>query len=311
FCAAVERADFRERSHLLRSVAGILVNQPGTDWELNTPSGAHSSKARQASALRLPPSATTQLNSTSVPVQADGRLNTTDNASTGSHFTSIVKDLPTLRNIVIFIGVFTAFVITCLVVRVYRSGKKVRKTRKYDIITTSAERVEMDPLNEEIDEEDSTLFDVKYSRVQPAFRRPPSPALSSPDLLLVLLGPAPAPVRSCLSPVRSCSCSCSVLVQFRSCSSSSQLLPCSVWLPLNKPVAFLLSLCVGVLRLGPALHIVTELELVLGVIYYFLKLKTLVPNAGLSMSNSHPNLEFSIDYLYPSSCAISTVDLEE
>ncbi|KAG5848604.1 hypothetical protein ANANG_G00100280 [Anguilla anguilla] len=67
------------------------------------------------------------------------------------------------RNIVIFIGVFTAFVITCLVVRVYRSGKKVRKTRKYDIITTSAERVEMDPLNEEIDEEeDSTLFDVKY-----------------------------------------------------------------------------------------------------------------------------------------------------
>ncbi|KAJ8334040.1 hypothetical protein SKAU_G00413590 [Synaphobranchus kaupii] len=112
----------------------------------------------------VPPSSTTQLNSTSIPVQADGRLNTTDNASTiGSRFTSIVKDLPTLKNIIIFIAVFTAFVITCLVVRVYRSGKKVRKTRKYDIITTPAERVEMAPLNEEIDdEEDSTLFDVKY-----------------------------------------------------------------------------------------------------------------------------------------------------
>lgn len=44
-----------------------------------------------------------------------------------------------------------------------RSAKKIRKTRKYDIITTPAERVEMAPLNEENDEDDdSTLFDVKY-----------------------------------------------------------------------------------------------------------------------------------------------------
>uniref|UniRef100_A0A8C9SU76 Repulsive guidance molecule BMP co-receptor a n=2 Tax=Scleropages formosus TaxID=113540 RepID=A0A8C9SU76_SCLFO len=43
------------------------------------------------------------------------------------------------------------------------SGRKVRKTRKYDIITTPAERIEMAPLNEENeDEEDSTLFDIKY-----------------------------------------------------------------------------------------------------------------------------------------------------
>uniref|UniRef100_A0A8U7MI24 Uncharacterized protein n=1 Tax=Corvus moneduloides TaxID=1196302 RepID=A0A8U7MI24_CORMO len=44
-----------------------------------------------------------------------------------------------------------------------RSGKRIKKTRKYDIITTPAERVEMAPLNEEDDEdEDSTVFDVKY-----------------------------------------------------------------------------------------------------------------------------------------------------
>ncbi|KAJ7397851.1 hypothetical protein BTVI_131470 [Pitangus sulphuratus] len=44
------------------------------------------------------------------------------------------------------------------------SGKRIKKTRKYDIITTPAERVEMAPLNEEDDEdEDSTVFDVKYS----------------------------------------------------------------------------------------------------------------------------------------------------
>nr|KAF6399188.1 family with sequence similarity 174 member B [Molossus molossus] len=43
------------------------------------------------------------------------------------------------------------------------SGKRLKKTRKYDIITTPAERVEMAPLNEEDDEdEDSTVFDIKY-----------------------------------------------------------------------------------------------------------------------------------------------------
>lgn len=47
-----------------------------------------------------------------------------------------------------------------------RSGRRIRKTRKYDIITTPAERVEMAPLNEENDEDDdSTLFDVKYRQV--------------------------------------------------------------------------------------------------------------------------------------------------
>lgn len=45
----------------------------------------------------------------------------------------------------------------------HRSGRRIRKTRKYDIITTPAERVEMAPLNEENDDEDdSTLFDIKY-----------------------------------------------------------------------------------------------------------------------------------------------------
>ena len=45
----------------------------------------------------------------------------------------------------------------------FRSGRRIRKTRKYDIITTPAERVEMAPLNDDNeDEDDSTLFDVKY-----------------------------------------------------------------------------------------------------------------------------------------------------
>ncbi|KAG7522440.1 hypothetical protein JOB18_022252 [Solea senegalensis] len=90
--------------------------------------------------------------------------NVTDAAALGSHVSSsFMTHLPALKNIVLFICVLTAALVTCLLTRVLRSGKKIRKTRKYDIITTPAERVEMAPLNEEHDDEDdSVLFDVKY-----------------------------------------------------------------------------------------------------------------------------------------------------
>lgn len=56
-----------------------------------------------------------------------------------------------------------SFLILGIALSPHRSGRRIRKTRKYDIITTPAERVEMAPLNEENDDEDdSTLFDVKY-----------------------------------------------------------------------------------------------------------------------------------------------------
>lgn len=107
---------------------------------------------------------TTHLNSTSSSIISEDELthNVTD-AAVGSRISTLMKHLPTLKNIVIFICVLTAALITCLVIKVVRSGRRIRKTRKYDIITTPAERVEMAPLNEENDEDDdSTLFDVKY-----------------------------------------------------------------------------------------------------------------------------------------------------
>ncbi|XP_072241912.1 membrane protein FAM174B [Leuresthes tenuis] len=108
----------------------------------------------------------THLNSTSssssTTSQDELTRNATD-AAVGSRISSLMTHLPTLKNIVIFICVLTAALITCLVIKVIRSGRRIRKTRKYDIITTPAERVEMAPLNEENeDEDDSTLFDVKY-----------------------------------------------------------------------------------------------------------------------------------------------------
>ncbi|TKC49702.1 hypothetical protein EI555_019370 [Monodon monoceros] len=107
-----------------------------------------------------------------------------------TRISSLLRDLPTLKAAVIVACAFSAFLIACLLLRVFRSrfarqqkecgsketvtirskecvswsGKRLKKTRKYDIITTPAERVEMAPLNEEDDEdEDSTVFDIKYS----------------------------------------------------------------------------------------------------------------------------------------------------
>ncbi|XP_025293127.3 membrane protein FAM174B [Canis lupus dingo] len=80
-----------------------------------------------------------------------------------TRLSSLLRDLPTLKAAVIVACAFTALLIACLLLRVFRSGKRLKKTRKYDIITTPAERVEMAPLNEEDDEdEDSTVFDIKY-----------------------------------------------------------------------------------------------------------------------------------------------------
>ncbi|KAM7414531.1 hypothetical protein PAMA_019375 [Pampus argenteus] len=105
-----------------------------------------------------------QLNSTSSSIiNDDQQINNATDAAVGSRISSLMTHLPTLKNIVIFICVLTAALITCLVIKVVRSGRRIRKTRKYDIITTPAERVEMAPLNEENDDEDdATLFDVKY-----------------------------------------------------------------------------------------------------------------------------------------------------
>ncbi|TDH09645.1 hypothetical protein EPR50_G00089220 [Perca flavescens] len=113
--------------------------------------------------LQTHSSPATQLNSTSSIISEDELIHNVTDAAVGSRISSIITYLPTLKNIVIFICVLTAGLITCLVIKVVRSGRRIRKTRKYDIITTPAERVEMAPLNEENDDEDdSTLFDVKY-----------------------------------------------------------------------------------------------------------------------------------------------------
>ncbi|XP_018978617.1 membrane protein FAM174B [Cyprinus carpio] len=108
------------------------------------------------------PSSATPLNSTLPPQEENSSHNETDSA-VGSRISTILRDLPTIKGISISICVLTVLLITCLVIKIFRSAKKIRKTRKYDIITTPAERVEMAPLNEDNDEEDdSTLFDVKY-----------------------------------------------------------------------------------------------------------------------------------------------------
>lgn len=109
--------------------------------------------------------AAAHLNSTA-SVYRGGELQPGHNATdpaVGSRISTLMTYLPTLKKGVFAVCVLTAALVVCLVIKVVRSGRRIRKTRKYDIITTPAERVEMAPLNQEQDEEDdSTLFDVKY-----------------------------------------------------------------------------------------------------------------------------------------------------
>ncbi|NXE74762.1 F174B protein, partial [Cochlearius cochlearius] len=93
-----------------------------------------------------------------------------------SFFFLLLRDLSALKAAVIGACALTAALIACLLLREYciktmppsppfffLSGKRIKKTRKYDIFFFSAERVEMAPLNEEVFFfEDSTVFDVKY-----------------------------------------------------------------------------------------------------------------------------------------------------
>ncbi|XP_051580425.1 membrane protein FAM174B-like [Myxocyprinus asiaticus] len=105
------------------------------------------------------PSSASQMNSTLSPHEEDYSLHNATDAT----FSTILRDLPTIKNLSIFICVLTTLLIMCLVIKIYRSAKKIRKTRKYDIITTPAARVEMAPLNDgNDDDDDSALFDVKY-----------------------------------------------------------------------------------------------------------------------------------------------------
>lgn len=60
----------------------------------------------------------THLNSTSL---GNNTLhNGTEDVTVGARISSILKDLPTLKNIVIFICVLTTLLIICLVFKVYR-----------------------------------------------------------------------------------------------------------------------------------------------------------------------------------------------
>ncbi|XP_078386143.1 membrane protein FAM174B [Cetorhinus maximus] len=94
---------------------------------------------------------------------ATGTASTT--AAAFGNIASILRHFSTLKNLVLVACAGAFLLIVGLLVRVIRSGRKIKKTRKYDIITTPAEKVEMTPLKEDDDDdEDATVFDVKYSR---------------------------------------------------------------------------------------------------------------------------------------------------
>ncbi|XP_006885299.1 PREDICTED: membrane protein FAM174B [Elephantulus edwardii] len=116
-----------------------------------------------AAAERALPGATASCQTAPRAAAGSGSSSNSSGDALVTRISSLLRDLPTLKAAVIVACTFSALLIACLLLRVFRSGKRLKKTRKYDIITTPAERVEMAPLNEEDDEdEDSTVFDIKY-----------------------------------------------------------------------------------------------------------------------------------------------------
>ncbi|KAL6030581.1 hypothetical protein STEG23_036538, partial [Scotinomys teguina] len=123
---------------------------------------AESASASQPEAEQQPPPSPGNATRVGSGVAGGGGSNSSGDAVV-TRLSSLLRDLPTLKAAVIVACAFSALLIACLLLRVFRLGKRLKKTRKYDIITTPAERVEMAPLNEEDDEdEDSTVFDIKY-----------------------------------------------------------------------------------------------------------------------------------------------------
>lgn len=123
---------------------------------------AESASASQPEAEHQPPPSLRNVTGLASGVAGGVGSNSSGNAVV-IRISSLLRDLPTLKAAVIVACTFSALLIACLLLRVFRLGKRLKKTRKYDIITTPAERVEMAPLNEEDDEdEDATVFDIKY-----------------------------------------------------------------------------------------------------------------------------------------------------
>lgn len=61
-----------------------------------------------------------QLNSTFPPQEDYSSSHNTTDAEVGSRISTILRDLPTIKNISIFICVLTTLLITCLVIKIFR-----------------------------------------------------------------------------------------------------------------------------------------------------------------------------------------------
>ncbi|XP_069774432.1 membrane protein FAM174A-like [Narcine bancroftii] len=93
-------------------------------------------------------------NNNGTATKADGGYNTVP----GTEQTMMIQ-----RALCVLV-VVTALVVVYFVVRTIRMRKINRKNRKYGILKTNLENMEMRPLDQEDDEEDDTLFDVHHSR---------------------------------------------------------------------------------------------------------------------------------------------------
>ncbi|XP_030048182.1 membrane protein FAM174A [Microcaecilia unicolor] len=77
---------------------------------------------------------------------------------------SKANKLPSTQRALAVLVVVSAAVIVYFVIRTIRTRKRNKKTRKYGVLDTNIENMELTPLEQDDDEDDTTLFDANHPR---------------------------------------------------------------------------------------------------------------------------------------------------
>ncbi|XP_075710956.1 membrane protein FAM174A [Rhinoderma darwinii] len=97
------------------------------------------------------------------PVAANGNGSNTANGDLPSTVPAPVPPKPQTQRALAVLVVVSAAVIIYFVIRTIRTRRKNKKTRKYGVLDTNIGNMELTPLEQE-EEDDDTLFDANHPR---------------------------------------------------------------------------------------------------------------------------------------------------
>ncbi|XP_066459123.1 membrane protein FAM174A [Eleutherodactylus coqui] len=105
----------------------------------------------------------TSVNGPQLPAPANGSSSNTANGDVSSTVPAPVVPKPQTQRALAVLVVVSAAVIIFFVIRTIRTRRKNKKTRKYGVLDTNIGNMELTPLEQE-EEDDDTLFDANQPR---------------------------------------------------------------------------------------------------------------------------------------------------